>query len=326
LHVVLVVFLWFWAFSLIGIYIARHGLPVIFGVSFTEFTDIYALRAEKTTNLLEGSHWYNLGFITIPSLIIVYCYVLRQKNAQSVYAAFYYINLVMGIVVMAMNMTKSPYFYLIVYLIIARTLLTNKAPSIRQILVYSVVGIVSFVIILRVYLLDRGVYEVLLLAPSFLFERLFGTYSEAHAYITKIFPAERELFYGFTFSNPGGIFPFTPSVNLSQYLGFLAHGSALENYSFPSFSEGFANFGWPGFFLIVFVMFIQIVMLQVVFKLCPKNALSLTIYVILTEKMLHYGIEPIQLIIPEEFIFFCLTLILVSYLLRMLIRDARSVF
>jgi hypothetical protein len=169
------------------------------------------------------------------------------------------------------------------------------------------------------YLLDRDFFAVIEIVPNFLFERIFGAYSEAHAHIIKIFSESHDLFYGKTFANPAGIFPYEP-INLAQYLGYLAHGSSLENYSYPSYSEGFANFGWLGFYMIVLMMFAQITIFQIIFKECKKNTINLTIYVIFIEKIFHYGNEPIQLIFAEELILFIMIVLILDFFIFKLIK------
>ena len=167
---------------------------------------------------------------------------------------------------------------------------------------------------LRLYLLDRGFIDVLKIVPYYLYRRICIVYTKAHAYMIQIFPDQHDFFYGTAFGNPGHILPYEP-INLSQFLGNWVHGR-LENYSAPSFSQGYANFGFSGFMLIILLMFLQIILLQIVFKKCPKNPLFLALYVLIIPNMLGYANTSIQAIISEIFVLFSIACVFMYYFSR----------
>ena len=321
----IVLLLWLWSFSIFYLYYQRHGPPVLFEINFTRFTDIYALRAEKLTNLPEGAHWYNLGFIGIPSFLIVFTYILKKKARTLKYKILFDANLPLALLFMSLDVTKTQYVYLLTYFFILNIFIEEKAINLRKIAFYVSIVFICITLIMRIYLMDRSFYEVLKLMPAFLFNRIFVVYSEAHAYITKIFPYRHGYFYGATFSNPGGILPYKP-INIAQFLGWWVNSAEVQNYSLPSFSEGYANFGIIGFVLIMMIMFLQILLLQMFFKWCPKNPLFLAIFIFMAEKMLHYAIEPIQLILPEELLFFFLITIGLYYFKNFVLVMIRNGF
>lgn len=319
----IVCLLWLWNFAILYLYYQRHGLPILFEVDFSRFTDIYALRAEKLTNLPEGAHWYNLAFIGMPSFLVVFTYILKKTSGSIKYKVLFYINFSLALLFMSFNLTKTQYVYLLAYFFILKIFIEDKAINFKRIAFYASIVFICLTLIMRIYLMDRSFYKVVTLMPAFLFERIFVVYSKAHAYIMKIFPYRHDYFYGGTFSNPGGVLPYKP-VNIAQFLGWWANRVEVQNYSVPSFSEGFANFGMIGFLMITMIMFLQTFVLQMVFIWCPKNPLFLSIFVIAAEKMLHYAIEPIQLIVPEELIFVFLVIIGIYYLKDFLFAMARN--
>jgi hypothetical protein len=161
---------------------------------------------------------------------------------------------------------------------------------------------------------------VLKIFGGYLVERLLYAYTEAHAYIVRLFPQEHRFFDGSAFANPGGLLPFTP-VELNRYLGYRVFGH-VANYSTASVSHGYANFGIPGIVLILGIMTIQLVVLQAVFRRLPRRPLFASIYVLMAERAIRYGSEPIQNVIAEEVLLFLVGIVILYYLLR----DLNTVF
>lgn len=310
----LLVILWSYSFYMFYLYYQRHGLPPLFDVSLFQYTDIYALRAKGSTSLPEGMHWYQFAFNTIPSFIFVYTYILKRlKPTRRTRIAFYF-SAVLVLVFSSLYLYKAPYIYLILYILLVHFFLKGKNLGIKKMVGYMALGMGTIIVMLRLYLLDRGFMDVLKLTPYFLYQRICVVYTKAHAYMIQIFPDQHDFFYGTAFGNPGHVLPYEP-VNLSQFLGYWVHG-ILQNYSAPSFSQGYANFGFSGFVLIIMLMFFQIILLQIVFKKCPKNPIFLAIYVILIPNMLGYSFQSIQEIISEIFILFCIALVFLYYFSR----------
>lgn len=310
----LFVMLWAYSFFMFFLYYQRHGLPALFHVSLFQYTDIYALRAKGSTSLPEGMHWYRFAFNTIPSFIFVYTYILKRlKPTRRTRIAFYF-NAVLVLVFYSLYLYKAPYIYLILYILLVLFFLKGKNLGIKKMVGYMALGMGTIIVMLRLYLLNRGFMDVLKLTSYFLYRRICIVYTKAHAYMIQIFPDQHDFFYGRTFGNPGHILPYEP-VNLSQFLGNWVHG-ILQNYSAPSFSQGYANFGWLGFILVILVMFFQIILLQIIFKKCPKNPLFLALYVLIIPRMLGYGNQSIQAIIGEILILFSIVLVFAYYFLR----------
>lgn len=308
------VVLWAYAFYMLYLYYTRHGLPSLFYMSLFDYVNIYELRAQKTTNIPEGMHWYRVGWSYVPQFVFIYTYILKVLYRSRKYRLLFYFNLPLVLFFSSLTLSKSVYVYLLLSLLLVNLLIKGKQYDLRRIGMYIGGGIVTMILMIRLYLLDRGFIDVLQLAPYFLYRRICTLYTKAHAYIIQIFPDQHDFFYGLTFGNPGHILPYDP-VNLSQFLGYWVYGR-LVNYSSPSFSQGYANFGWLGFILIILIMFLQIVLLQIVFKKCPKIPLFLAIYVMIVPRMLGYANTSIQAIISEPFILFSMTCVFAYYFSR----------
>jgi len=306
--------LWSYSFFMLYLYYQRHGLPAVFHISLFDFNNIYAIRAEKSTNLPEGGHWYWFAFSTIPSFIFVYTYILKRLRPSKKIKAVFYFNLPLVLFFSSLTLHKTPFAYLVLYLLLINFFFKGKSFGFKRLLGYFAIGTGTIIVMLRLYVLDRSFMDVLMLTPSYLYRRICIVYTKAHAYIIQIFPDQHDFFYGTAFGNPGHVLPFEP-VNLSQFLGYWVSGS-LQNYSAPSFSQGYANFGFPGFTLILLFMFFQIILLQIVFKKCPKNPLFLTLYVLIIPNMLGYANTGIQAIISTIFVLFSIVCIFLYYFSR----------
>ena len=306
--------LWSYSFLMLNLYYQRHGLPAVFDISLFNYNDIYAIRAEKTTSLPEGGHWYWFAFSTIPAFIFVYTYILKRLRPSKKTKAVFYFNLPLVLFFSSLTLHKTPFAYLVLYILLINFFFKGKSLGFKKLFGYFAIGTGSIIIMLRLYLLDRGLMDVLKVVPYYFYRRICIAYTKAHAYIIQIFPDQHDFFYGTAFANPGHVLPFEP-VNLSQFLGYWVSGS-LQNYSAPSFSQGYANFGFPGFILILLFMFFQIILLQIVFKKCPKNPLFLTLYVLIIPNMLGYANTSIQAIISEIFVLFSIACIFAYYFSR----------
>jgi len=296
------------------LYFQRHGLPALFDISLFQYTDIYAIRAKKSTNLPGGIHWYQFAFSTIPSFIFVYSYILKCLNPTRKTKLVFYFNVVLALFFASLHLYKSQYIYLIIYILLVLFFLKRREFDIKKLIGHIALGVGSIIAMLQLYFLNRGFIDVLKLTPYYLYRRICIVYTKAHAYIIQIFPDQHDFFYGMTFGNPGHIFPYEP-VNLSQFLGYWVHGG-VGNYSAPSFSQGYANFGFSGFMLIIMLMFLQIILLQIVFKKCPKNPLFLALYVLIIPNMLGYANTSIQAIIGEIFVLFSIACVFTYYFSR----------
>ena len=290
-----------WAIScgLLALYISRHGLPPLLALTAGfEYVDFYAVRAEKTTRLAEGTHWYVLGLQTIPYLLFAYSYVLRLQRRTWPTALVFWVTAVATLAFATSFANKDVLLHLTLLVLVTRLYFGGGTLRIRQVLLYLTVAVGSVFLFYRLYLLDRPAGAVLSIFGKYLAERLLFIYAEAHAYLIQIFPREHPFFDGRALANPGGLLPFVP-VDLSQFLGDRALGAAA-NYSAPSFSIGYANFGMPGIVLVLGLMIVQIVLLQAVFRRAPRTPFFLAVYALLTERMIKYGSESLQNVFSEE--------------------------
>ena len=307
------ILLLFWAFSIFMFYVyyKKNGLPAIFNISLFDYNDIYKIRAAKSTNLAEGMHWYRLAFSTIPSFIFVYTFILMRLKSSRKLKAIFFLNLPIVLFFSSLTLHKKPFAYLILYMLIIEFSINKRKIGFKKLFIYFIGIFGCIAMMLRIYLLNRDIVEVITILPKYFYNRICVAYTVAHAHILSIFPEKHDFFYGATLGNPGQIFPYSP-VNLSQFLEYWVYGR-LGNYSSPSFSQGYANFGLTGIIVIVLVMFLQIIMLQIIFKKCPQNSLFLSIYVLIIPKMLEYSHTSIQGAIGNIFILFAIMTIFLVY-------------
>jgi hypothetical protein len=301
----LIVFAVLWGYStvILALYVSRHGVPPLLAVlGGSGPVDVYALRGEKTTSLAEGSHWYTLGLQTVPYFTFIYAYVRRSLERTRAATLLFAVSAVVAITFATSFANKDVLLHLALFIVLVKACLGRRGVRPAQALLYAVLGLGSVYLFLRLYLLDRGSLDVLRLFGGYLVDRLLFVYAEAHAYIVRIFPHEHAYFDGRALANPGGLLPFVP-VELSQYLGYRVLGH-LANYSAPSFSYGYANFGLPGLALTTGIMTAQLVLVQVVFRRLPRSPLFLSMYVLLAERMIRYGSESLQQVFAEEVVLF----------------------
>jgi hypothetical protein len=272
------------------------------------------LRAEKTTAIPEGMHWYRLAFKTIPAFIFVYTYTIMCLNPNIKTRALFYLNLPIVVFFSTLTLHKTPIAYLILYALLIKFFLRGKPLGFGRLLAYASFGIGTITIFLRLYLLNLAFFDFLEKVPYYLFRRICISYTRTHALIIQIFPDQHDYFFGTAFFNPGRLLPFEP-VNLSQFLGLWTKGK-LMNRASASFSQGFANFGFSGLILAVLLMFVQILILQIIFKKCPKNIVFLSVYVMLIPNMLAYAHKSIQSTTSLVFVIFSLTIIFAYYTLQ----------
>ncbi|WP_156919761.1 O-antigen polymerase [Syntrophorhabdus aromaticivorans] len=308
------VLLWGFSFFMFFLYYSRHGLPAVFDLNFSEHVKFYDVRAEKSTDLPEGMHWYSLGFNTIPAFIFCFTYTLKRTVSSPRVKTIFYLNLPLVLFFSALTMHKTPFAYLVLYALLINMFLSPKSFNVKKLLGYTAVMIGSIIVFVRIYLLDRGLNDVFLYLPEYFFNRVFACYTRAHAYMIIIFPNQHDFFNGITFNNPGGIFPFEP-VNLSQFLGYWVEGR-LSNYPPPSFSQAYANFGTTGFALSLLIMFVQITIGQIIFKKCPKNPLFLALYSLVIPMMLGYSMQSIDTVIGIIFVIVMMIILSIYYVFR----------
>ena len=88
------------------------------------------------------------------------------------------------------------------------------------------------------------------------------------------------------------------------------------NYSSPSFSQGYANFGIAGFVLVLVLMFLQIIVIQIIFQKSPKTPIFLAAYTLVVPLMLGYSNQAIDQVFSIVFMIFILTGLSIYYVLR----------
>jgi hypothetical protein len=314
----LVLFLPLWAYSvaILALYISRHGPPPLFAL-FTAhggYVNFYAVRAVKTTSIPEGTHWYLLGLQTVPYFIFIYSYALKRLLRTPAARGLFAVNAVLTVAFATSFANKDVVLNLALFLILVRLCLGGQGMRLRTIALIGLAGLASVFVFLRIYLLDRSSWAVLRLFGGYLVERLLLVYTEAHAYIVRIFPREHPFLDGLGFSNPGGLLPFTP-IELNRYLGYRVMGH-LANYAMPAVSHGYANFGLLGILFIMGVIILQVVLLQAIFRRLPKTTFFASLFVLLAARTIRYGSTAIENVMAEEVILFLLGVVVLHFAVR----------
>lgn len=319
----LVLFLPLWAYSaaILALYVSRHGLPPFFALftSHGGYVNFYAVRAEKTTSIPEGTHWYILGLQTVPYFIFTYSYALKRLLRTRAARALFWINAGLTVAFATSFANKDVVLNLALFVLLVRLCLGGEGMRLRTVMLIGLGGIGSVFLFLRVYLLDRSSWSVLQLFGGYLAERLLLSYTEAHAYIVRIFPREHPFLDGSGLANPGGLLPFTP-VELNRYLGYRVMGH-LANYATPAVSNGYANFGWTGILLIMGIIIAQVVLLQAIFRRLPKSTFFASLFVLLAARTIRYGTTTIDNVMAEEVILFLAGMVVLHLALRDLGRS-----
>ena len=161
----LLLFLWGISFSILFVYVQHNGMPALFEYDLIDANDVYALRAEKSTNLSEGSHWYRFGFNRIPTFVLIYIYVLHRTSGTKMSKTLLVLNLPLVVAFSSFSMHKSSIIYLVLNVLLVRVALRDIKLNLYQGLKYLTLSFISIVGMLRLYLMDRPFGDVLLLAP-----------------------------------------------------------------------------------------------------------------------------------------------------------------
>ena len=323
INYLLIISLWFISLVVFYLYSVRNGLPSLFEFILSGNTDIYDIRLDKSTNLVEGMRWYNIAFISVPSLIFIYTYVLKMFYPSRKTKILFYGNLPFIIFFLLLTLHKTPIAYLIVFVMLIKIILDKNFRNFREVSKKLIVSIFIILIMLKLYHGDREINIFFQSIPAYLFNRIFVVYTEAHAHIIKILPDSRDFFYGNALPNYGGIFPFNP-INLSQWLGNYIYGITM-NYSSPSFTQGYANFGMAGVLLFIFLMFFQIIVFQLFFKVIPKNPIVFSFYILFLSNMINFATGPIDSVINISLLIFFIFVIFLNFLLNEIILKNKRI-
>ena len=317
----LFVVVWGYAAAMFVLYVSRHGPPAALALlGGTGYVDVYAVRAEKLTDLPEGSQWYMLALRTLPFFATVYAYALWYQCRTRATRLWFWITLTLTAASALSFATKDALLHLPLLVLIARLCLTGRQFRIRRALGYVALSLGSVLVIWRFYLLNRPLGEVGSILLVALVNRLFVTWAEGQSLLVNIIPQQHDYFWGQAFGNPGGLLPYDP-VDISRFLGYWSLGH-LANYNTASFGQGYANFGFAGVALVLLVMLLQLIGFQMLFRWLPKTPLFLAVYVLFADRMLSYGTQPLQLVFSEEIVLAVLVLVAGHYAVRGLLRGA----
>ncbi|MBU0474993.1 MAG: oligosaccharide repeat unit polymerase [Bacteroidetes bacterium] len=296
------------------LYTSRHGLPILFNPELLFFQDVYKLRAEKWTNLHEGTSWYKLGFESIPRIIIVFS-VIVFPQIKGIRRWFIFILILsVSFILLLCSLTKSPIVLSFFLAFLTYWYIYNTKIKISTTLLSGAIFILLLFLLIKVYHLDRTNSEIISFLPEIVWDRITGSYTIALAKILYIFPNYHDFHYGASFSNPFGIFPYNP-INISQFLGDWTN-RRLENDSPPSFAIGYANFDFIGMIIVLIAIFFIVFYLQKkIARVKNSTYIYITFYIMYCERMMHFSIESLLSTINLGllFVFFIVYLIDITY-------------
>src|SRR4030043_241741 len=112
-------------------------------------------------------HWYLLAFTTIPAFIFSYTYILNRLISTTNTKAIFYLNLPLVLFFSSLTMHKTPFAYLVLYIVLIRFFITGKSLGFKKLLGYFAIGAGTIIAMLRLYLLDRSFIDVLELVPNY---------------------------------------------------------------------------------------------------------------------------------------------------------------
>jgi hypothetical protein len=298
-------------------YINSVGAPALWEL-LVSGGDGYLIRLEKSTNIQGGFIIYSILFNHAPLIMI--CLLFTQWKGTLANYLFLFSILILSI----LTLQKAGLVWTLFSLLMAWILVKRRINI--GIIFKSIAALYLLVtLLLLMYYQDRSLFELFLLAPSFLLRRLSDIYAYAHIFSLENIPQNMSFFYGKALSNPFGVFNFEP-VQYSRILGEMASGISAQNYSYSAFTDAYINFGRVGIIMIHFIIIIKLFFLQaIVMKLKIADAIKLSIYVYLCVHSFQYAMAPYQDLISIKSYVFLVYVIFSYYLWLFLSQLGRKI-
>lgn len=284
----------------LGIILIGLILSQIRGQLFLPVLSIFSSQSEYVKgriiilDILKKKHWLLAGTMLLKFntyISFIYAYLEKTRKWKLLFTLLFILTFFIVII----PGTKARILFFIVELFLVKFLLDyQKCMESKRLIkkIYLKSIFIGLVIIIFISLILYGIFnEKVSLIIKIISGRVFIAQIEGFYHILNLYPEHLNFLYGKGFTNPGGIFFYEPIYVSWQIAEYLLPNS-VEAKTFLSmntifFGDAYANFGWLGLILSIFMAGIIIQIMNVLFlKYFRKNAITLTIYIILITEWL----------------------------------------
>ncbi len=280
------------------------------------------------TNTIYSTEYGSIAIVSLyflPLLTAIYIFVESSLKKKRSY--YDYLLIVCCIVISALPGGKGNILDLVTALFIAYLLLrTGAATGERKPIAYKQLFLWLSVSLVPVALL----YNIYYSSTNSTFEkfqlfvyRIFGAYSEIMA-ATVPYTESNGFLGGITLPRFKGLIHSEEPINLSAEMFKFLYGSS-GGAPVSACAEGYINFGWFGFILMTFIIFIIVVLIQEFLRQMPQKDL-LTFSLMVIYSLFATKISQISLlayILEPNFTLIVLLMLTVRYLLVLLCSEIR---
>lgn len=256
-------------------------------------------------DILENRHWLLAGTMLLKlSTYISFVYAYLKKTWK--WKAAFVIFLILSLIIVSIPGTKIRILFFFIEILIIKFFLDYQkyvqlGKNIRKLYFRYIVAGLVLVIPLSLVL-----FGIFVKSPSsvvkVISERIFLNQIGGLYHILNLYPKNIDFLYGKGFANPGGIFPYEPIFVGEQIAGYLVP-EAVKAKTFLGMNtifsgDAYANFGWSGSILSLIMVGTIIQVINVLFiKYFKKNAITLSVYVILMVEWLYAMFADLNVVI-----------------------------
>jgi len=256
-------------------------------------------------DVLGKRHWLIAGTMLLKlNTYISFIFASLKKTWKWKITFFFFFFLTLSVV--SIPGTKGRILFIFIQLILIKFFLDYRKwkLSIKKIkklyFKHIVIGLLIFIsisFILFGYFTENPFLVMNAISKRVFLDQIAGIY-----HILNLYPDQLNFLYGKGFSNPGGILPYEPvfvSHQIASYLFPLSvRSKTFLSMSTIFYGEAYANFGWIGVITFLFIVGIIIQVINVFFiRHFRKNAITLSVYVILTTEWIFTSFVDLNVII-----------------------------
>ncbi|MCK8827686.1 oligosaccharide repeat unit polymerase [Natroniella acetigena] len=244
--------LWFFSIISIILFLFFGGNLPIFNISellSLSNRGIVELRSAAVRSV-PRFHWFRIGFYNLPQLATLLSFLIYKRKKTCFNKVMFYISFIMASFLSISFLYKDKLAVFLV-MIVFTLIIYDKKIYYKRIISSIVVGIITILFFYFLYFSETEInYYFNFVIPS-LINRIVGVYSIGLAAVIEVVE-HQGFFLGTTFINPMGIFPYE-SVTLGRVVHLFLFGRT-GNATVPAIGEAYANFGWLGIFLFLFLI------------------------------------------------------------------------
>jgi hypothetical protein len=196
-------------------------------------------------------HWYSYFMRDLLSWMLFAAYADYLIDPSRWRKIVYTSLLLTASFSMLMTTEKGPFLWLLVGIFFVRIIIQNRAISDFFVIIRG--GLVFIPLTVALFYIFMETDELSVVLNAFV-SRLFVGQIQSFFHAVEIVPEEINYLYGLTFSNPGGILPYTPydlSAEMAYRYGLQAsmYEAAITTLPLMFSAEAYVNFGLIGLIL-----------------------------------------------------------------------------